>query len=173
MHNVELKLELRDPTLARTILRTLGATHVATMQQKDTYFRVPSGRLKKRECPDEPTEYIFYDRSNASRPRMSHFTIYTENEALTRFGITPLPVWVIVEKSRDLFLRGNVRVHIDHVTNLGDFLEFEALVSPEFHVAKCHEAIAELRAALAPVLGEPVSVSYSDLIAQEEENPTK
>lgn len=169
MHNVELKLELRDPDLARAILRRLGSTFVISLEQTDTYFRVPSGRLKKRESPDEPVEYISYDRANSSRPRMSHFTIYSEAEALARFGITPLPVWVVVKKKRDVHMLGNVRIHLDVVQGLGEFLEFEALVSPEFHVVKCHEAISELRRALNMALGEPLGVSYSDLLAAEAE----
>lgn len=169
MQNVEFKAELRDPALARTILRAaaIGATWIIQLAQTDTYYRVSSGRLKKRECPGEPTEYIFYDRADRTHPKLSHFKIYSETQALERFGTSPLPVWVVVRKTRDLYMLGNVRIHLDDVENLGKFIEFEALVSPQHNVARCHELIAELREALAPALGEAIATGYSDLLAQD------
>lgn len=169
MHNVEFKAELRDPTVARFLCRTRGATHIVTVGQTDTYFRIPQGRLKKREVPGEPTEYIFYDRADRSNPKLSHFTIYPEAAAIERFGATPLPVWIVVRKEREIFMTGNVRIHLDRVDHLGAFLEFEALVSRDHNVAACHHAIAELRSAFAHVLGEPIACSYSDLLAQDHE----
>lgn len=172
MHNVEFKCELRDPDLARAIILRHGATFIGTLEQTDTYFRIPSGRLKKREQPGEPTEFIFYDRENRTRPKLSHFRIYSEAEALERFGTSPLPVWIVVRKRRDLYLLGNVRLHVDQVDGLGFFLELEALVSTSTNVARCHASIAELREMLRPALGEAIAVGYSDLLAQDVESPT-
>lgn len=169
MHNVEFKAELRDFALGRSICLALGATYIITLVQSDTYYRVPSGRLKRRETTGEPVEYIFYDRADRSQPKLSHFTIYSEAQALERFGVTPLPVWVVVQKSRDLFMIGGVRIHLDRVDGLGDFLEFEALVSPSQNVAKCHETIAGLRKAFGPAIGEPIACSYSDMLAGADE----
>ena len=45
MHNVEFKSELRDYGLAQTICRALGATEALVLEQTDTYYKVPSGRL--------------------------------------------------------------------------------------------------------------------------------
>jgi len=171
MHNVEYKAELRDPVLARSICHAVGATHIITLEQTDTYFRVPHGRLKKREAPGEPTEYIFYDRANRSAPKLSHFSIYTETMAQERFGASPLPVWVVVKKTREVYLLGGVRIHLDAVEGLGRFLEFEALVSPSQNVAVCHAVVADLRQRFAPVLGEAISGGYSDMIAAEAGTP--
>jgi adenylate cyclase, class 2 len=167
VQNVEIKVELRDPALARQILITpsVGATWIMQLRQTDTYYKVPAGRLKKRESPGEPTEYIFYDRSDKPTARLSHFKIYSEAQAAERFGSTPLPVWAVVTKTRDLYMLGNVRIHLDEVEGLGAFLELEALVSPQHGVAACHEVVADLRAKLAPVLGETIACGYSDLIA--------
>ncbi len=104
MHNVEFKAELRDLPLARSVCKAIGATFILTLEQTDTYFRVAAGRLKKRECAGEPTEYIFYDRENRARPKLSHFTIYSEAQAVERFGAAPLPVWVVVRKVRELYM---------------------------------------------------------------------
>lgn len=167
MQNVEFKCELRDPELAASILRKLGATHIATLDQTDTYFRVTDGRLKRRESRGEPTEWIFYSRDNISRPKVSKFMIYTEEEARSRFGERPLPVWVVVSKKRQLWMLTGVRVHLDEVAGLGHFLEFEAMVSRRQNAAQRHQDIEALRVALGPTLGEPIACGYSDLIAAE------
>lgn len=169
MHNVEFKAELRDLPLARSICRSLRATRVGVLAQTDTYFRVMSGRLKRRETEGEETEWIFYDRANRTRPKLSHFTLYDEAHAQERFGSSPLPVWLTVRKNRELWLLGNVRIHLDEVEGLGTFLEFEAMVSRDHNLARCHEAIAGLRKAFGPALGEPIDCGYSDLLEQERE----
>jgi adenylate cyclase len=165
MRNIEYKAELRDPDLARAICKSLGAVHEARLQQTDTYFRVADGRLKRRDTVGEPSEYIFYSRTNRADPRVSHYVRYTESEARERFGATPLPVWVVVRKARDLYMLDHVRIHMDDVEKLGRFLELEAVVSSQNDVAVCREVVAYLRQQLAPALGEAISHSYSDLLA--------
>lgn len=172
MHNVEYKAELRDLALAKMICQSIGATFIGVLEQTDTYFQIPAGRLKKREQTGEPPEWIFYDRDNRTKPKLSHFNIYTEEEARERFGLAPLPVWIVVKKRRHLYLIGNVRIHLDEVEGLGAFLEFEAMVSTSNNVAKCHQALGDLREKLKPALGEAIAVSYSDMLAQDREQQT-
>jgi adenylate cyclase class 2 len=172
MTNVELKAELRDLPLARAICHAIKATPILTFTQTDTYFRVPHGRLKKRETQGEPCEYIFYDRPNRAGARVSQFTIYTEERAFERFGREPLPVWVVVRKKRELYMHGNVRIHLDQVEGLGMFLEFEALVSRDHDADQAHRAVAELRAKFHHAMGELIDCSYSDLLAREQEEPS-
>lgn len=172
MQNVEFKAELRDLPLARTVCRTKGASFIGELKQTDTYFRVPSGRLKKRETEGEPTEYVFYERPNRSAAKISNFVIYSEQRALERFGVAPLPIWVVVRKVRELWLIANARIHLDRVEGLGTFLEFEALVSRDCSVEAARECVQELREAFGPCLGEAIDCSYSDLLAREQEAPT-
>ncbi len=176
MQNLEYKAELRDPDVARAALRRLGAAPVGTVRQVDTYFRIHSGRLKKRETTfdgaDEPVEIIHYERHDRAQPKLSKFSIYTEEQAAERFGTLPLPIWVRVAKTREIFMKGGVRIHLDEVDDLGRFIEFEALVTKTQNVARCHEVLAELRTALGPTMGEPISVSYSDLIADRQQTDT-
>lgn len=167
MHNLEFKAELRDPDLARSICRAIGAIHAASFEQTDTYYRLAAGRFKKRQVPGEPTEFIFYDRPDRSGPKLSHFTIYSESEALARFGAQPLPESATIHKHREVYIRGQVRIHLDTVTTLGRFIEFEALVSPDHPIPACQKAITELRASFAPVMGEPIAGGYVDLIEEE------
>jgi adenylate cyclase class IV len=164
MQNVEFKAELKDLPLARSICVALGAAPVATLEQTDSYYRCAQGRLKKREVPGEPTEWIAYERPDVTQPRLSRFTIFTETDARARFQPHTLEPWVVVRKTRELLMYGTTRIHLDIVRDLGTFIEFEALVSSRQPAARGHEVVAELRRALAPALGESIAVGYSDLL---------
>lgn len=164
MQNIEFKCELRDPAAARAQCRVLGASLVAQVRQTDTYFRVADGRLKRREVPGEPIEWIFYERPDRITPKMSHFLIYSEEQARARWGYISLREWLKVRKQREIWYLDNVRIHLDHVEDLGHYLEFEALVTRRHHINRCHEQIAHLRRAFQPVLGEVIAQSYSDLL---------
>ncbi len=171
MQNVEYKAELRDVGLARGVCERLGATRVGVLRQVDTYYRVADGRLKRRETGDasgRSVEYIFYHRPNRVRPALSHFTIYDERGARERWGQRELPVWVTVRKTRELWQYKNVRIHLDDVERLGRFLELEAQVGPGCHVGQAHMLVNGLRARFGPSLGEPISQSYSDMVARED-----
>ncbi len=165
MQNIEFKAELRDIDLARTLLRKIHATQIGTLEQTDTYYRLTDGRLKKRETKGLPTEVIFYHRENQAKARVSRFTIYSESQARQHFGAEELPVWVRVVKVREVFMHSGVRIHLDRVEGLGTFIEFEALVTPQAPQEACHQAVALLRQALVPVMGEILSHSYCDMIA--------
>lgn len=167
MHNVEFKSELRDLPIAREVCRSLGATHIGTFTQVDTYFRIPAGRLKLRETQGEAPEYIFYERRNQAGPKLSHFTIYSQAQAEERFGREPLPTWLVVRKKRELYMLASTRIHLDSVEGLGTFLELESLISRDNSTEAAHATIADLRRAFGPVLGEPIDCGYSDLLAQD------
>ncbi|MBC7835382.1 MAG: class IV adenylate cyclase [Phycisphaerales bacterium] len=177
MHNIEFKAELRDLALARQIAISIGAKYTDTVEQTDTYYRLADGRLKRREArrasaekgvaQEVDIEVIHYHRVNTAAIRPSRFNVYTAEQASERFGATPGPVWVVVTKLREVYLYEGVRVHLDQVLNLGTFIEFEAPVRPEQAVSTCREIVQRLRDAFRPAMGEPISTSYSDLLAEE------
>jgi len=169
MRNVEYKAELRDPTMARGVCAKVGAAYIITLDQVDTYFRVPSGRLKKREAAGEPTEWIFYERPDTAGARTSGFTIYTEEAAMERYGQAPLPVSAVVKKRRELYMLDGVRIHLDRVEGLGWFFELEALVTPRQKEREARDAVTRLIEKFRPALGEPVSAGYSDLATEADE----
>jgi homotetrameric cytidine deaminase len=55
-----------------------------------------------------------------------------------------------------------VRIHIDEVQGVGSFVELEGVAAADSDLAREHELVARLREELA--LGEPVAVSYCDLL---------
>jgi adenylate cyclase class 2 len=173
VQNVEFKAELRDPGLARSICRALGAHQVADFEQVDTYFRLPDARLKKRETTGEPAEWILYDRPNQVGSKLSTFHIYSEDEAAERFGEMQRRPWVVVRKHRELWMHDHVRIHLDEVDGLGAFIEFEALICARQKKEDAEGAVMNLRKQLAPAIGEPVAVGYSDLLGSVQESESE
>tara|TARA_R110002073_G_scaffold239285_1_gene400703 strand:- start:235136 stop:235693 length:558 start_codon:yes stop_codon:yes gene_type:complete len=174
MKNFELKAELRDPNLARLICQKIGASKVIKLRQTDVYYNVARGRLKKRTSvavdravgSPEPIEYIFYERENRTDAKVSEYHIYTHIQVQERFGQAPLPVWLEVEKNRELYLYNSVRIHIDDVIDLGWYFEFEILVDKDTDMEQAKELATQLKSTFLPALGEPIATSYSDLLAQ-------
>jgi adenylate cyclase, class 2 len=174
MKNLEWKAELRDPNLARLICKKIGASRIGKIRQTDTYYNVSRGRLKKREATavergigsPEPIEYIFYERPNEVSPKVSDYTIYTHDEVIQRFGQAPLPVWLTVTKVRELYLLDSIRIHIDDVHDLGWHFEFEILTNTPQDEEDAPARAEEIRSTFLPALGEPLRVSYSDLLEQ-------
>lgn len=167
MQNVDFKAELRDPELARLVIPKLGGQLVATLNQSDTYFKVPDGRLKVRESDGEPTEWILYHRQDRPRPTISHFTIFSPEMIRERYGTRDLHPWVTVKKQRTIYMLEQAHIHLDNVEGLGWFIEVDALVTPRQHVGRCHELIGKLRDKLGPALGGAIATSYADMIALE------
>lgn len=174
MKNLEWKAELRDPNLARIICKKIGASPIGKIRQTDTYYNVARGRLKKREAiavergigSPEPIEYIFYERPNEVSPKVSDYTIYTHDEVIQRFGQAPLPVWLTVTKVRELYLINSTRIHIDDVHDLGWHFEFEILMNSKNDIQSAPHRAEQLRSTFIPAMGEPIGMSYADLMAQ-------
>ncbi len=187
--NVEFKAELREPSVARTVLRSLGFERVGVLKQTDTYYRVITGRLKRRETswahddpgaepvPHDPNEgdaragaeveYIRYHRPDQAGSRVSRYERLTEDQYRERFGSTELAEIAVVRKTRELWVRGPVRAHIDTVAGLGRFLEIEVAARRGKEALASEEAEA-CRAALAPALGELIGTGYLNLIAADD-----
>lgn len=164
MRNVELKCRLLDPERAAELCRESGARHVATLEQRDTYYETPAGRLKRRECRGRETEWIAYSRGDSSSARASDYELFDAREAARRYDLAGLRSWAVVSKRRELWLAGEVRIHLDRVDGLGNFLEFEALVNERQNEPDAGRALEALHKTMEPVLGAPCPRSYSDMI---------
>ena len=72
--NIELKARDPDPDRSLRAALALGATDKGWLNQIDTYFRVPSGRLKLREESPE-AHLIAYERGDQAVARESRYRI--------------------------------------------------------------------------------------------------
>lgn len=129
MPNIEIKARYADLAKGRRIAESLNAKRVGRDHQVDTYFRTREGRLKLRESSLSGAQLIPYRRADAAGPKLSEYAVLPiQDPALIKpLLVSLLGVGAIVEKDREIFLIDNVRVHLDSVFGLGNFLEFEAV----------------------------------------------
>src|SRR5437773_1578294 len=128
--NIEIKARCKDLNAARARAESLGAKFAGTLDQVDTYFHVPNGRLKVRQIYNEHTELIFYSRENITEPRPCDYHVITITEwdkSVIAVLSKAMGVRGIVRKRRELLLWHNVRIHLDEVEKLGTFIELEAV----------------------------------------------
>ncbi len=166
--NIEFKARCADLDRARAALADEGATGPDVDRQVDTYFRVPNGRLKLREGTVERA-LIHYDRPNTPDPKRSDVTLYPTGanaSALKAALAAALGVRVVVDKRREIYFVGNVKVHLDRVAGLGTFVEVEAIADDTHPTEAVLRAQCErLLDALGVAPDDLVAVSYSDLLA--------
>lgn len=145
-----------------------GARFVATLDQRDTYFNVPAGRLKLRETAGKKTELIFYRRNESSSAGMesNYDILQVEDSSLREFLGGSLGIRVVVEKKRLLLMLRNARIHLDEVVGLGKFLEFEVVSSDDTEVAGKNDAalLERLKGYASPFVVREINESYSDLL---------
>jgi homotetrameric cytidine deaminase len=148
--NVELKAH--DPAPAQTLRAALaldGVDDRGVLHQRDTYFRVPEGRLKLRR-EGERAQLISYARADAPGARESAYRLVDvpDPDALQAALESTAGISVDVVKQRRLLLWSGVRIHLDTVEGLGSFVELEAVAAPESDLTEEHAKVAYLRAAL-------------------------
>src|SRR3954469_12785386 len=164
MRNVELKS--RDPDPARTLelALALGASDEGEIVQRDTYFDGSRARVKLREQTPGDDELIAYRRPDDDGARVSEYLrVAVPGAAALREALdSAYGTRVVVAKRRRLLLWENVRIHLDEVEGLGSYVELEAVVPEGGDLEPEHAKVARLREELG--LGEPVAVSYSDLL---------
>jgi homotetrameric cytidine deaminase len=173
--NVELKA--RDPEPRRTLQAALeaGAQDQGALHQRDTYFAAREGRLKLREERPEGeggashAQLIAYARADEAAARTSayHLVDVPDPAALTAALDAALGVSVVVEKTRRLLLADGVRIHLDRVEGLGDWVELEAVAPADSDLSAEHAKVAELRAALGMTDDRVVATGYAALLLEQ------
>ena len=145
---------------------SLGAENQGVLVHRDTYFNVAQGRLKLREEKDGAAQLIAYERADLASQRTSHYRLIDigEPEELKAALATALGVRVVVAKERRLFLwEGNVRIHLDAVEGLGDFIEFEAVASEDSDLKVEEAQVKRLRKVFEINDADVIANSYCDL----------
>jgi adenylate cyclase, class 2 len=162
--NFEFKARLRDESRVRAALKRMRARYIGTDHQVDTYFHVPSGRLKVREGKIE-NALIFYQRSNAAEPRRSsiELMLLPRRNPLRLILSEAMKPRVVVDKRREIYFVGNVKIHLDRVRRLGKFVEVEAITrTGRLSRARTQARRFQKLFGIAP--SDIVAQSYSDLV---------
>jgi adenylate cyclase class IV len=166
LRNIELKARLRDRAAALAVCDALQARPQGDIRQIDTYFRVPGGRFKLREAQPGRCELVYYRRADVDGPKGCDYTLEPVQPSIKGMLAGALGVIAVVDKVRTLFLWDNVRIHLDRVQGLGDFIEFEAVLGPEHDDADGQRKLVHLGAAFALEAGDMVACSYLELTLQ-------
>jgi predicted adenylyl cyclase CyaB len=163
--NVEIKARVTDLDAVRCKVLALASRPPEIIDQTDTFFVVPRGRLKVRAFRDGTGELIFYERADVSSARESIYTRVPccDASALVDILRKVLPVRGAVIKRRELFLVGQTRIHLDDVPGLGCFVELEVVMTGEESAASGRQAAETIAAALGIADAPLVGPAYIDL----------
>jgi predicted adenylyl cyclase CyaB len=178
MRNIEIKARLRDPGGAEVVARRLGGPEPhLRVEQVDTYFVVPAGRLKLREITGtiERAELIFYHRADQAGPKRSEYDVVpvTNARELKAMLAAALGIRTVVRKQRTVYLYKNVRIHLDAVEGLGSFLEFEAVMPDGAPDREGEDLLRSLMSEFAIAPGDLLESSYSDLVEGQKSSSAK
>ncbi len=128
MTNIEIKARSERSGEIREILKSHHAEFIGVDHQKDTYFKVNHGRLKLREGNIE-NHLIYYERENISGPKQASIILFRSDpsSSLKKILERSLGILVVVNKIREIYFIANIKFHIDHLEDLGEFIEIEAI----------------------------------------------
>jgi adenylate cyclase class 2 len=164
--NVELKATDPDPDRSLAVCLELGADDHGVLVQRDTYFRVPDGRLKLREETPGGAALIQYHRADAAHARESRYRVVpvADADGMRDALDAALGTLAVVDKERRLLLWQGVRIHLDRVAGLGSFLELEGVAPEGSDLGPERERVARLSEALGLDDRRILADSYSDQI---------
>ena len=164
--NIEFKASTNKLAALETLLQQQNPVFIGEDHQIDTYFNVPTGRLKLREGNIE-NALIHYERENTAGAKSSHVLLYQHqpDKTLKEILIKTLGIKAVVDKKRKIYFINNVKFHFDTVDGLGTFVEVEAIdkdgnIGKEKLQAQCDEYAALFNIDAADFC----ALSYSDMI---------
>ena len=166
MRNIELKARLTDVVAARKLARAIATRQLEMQHQVDTYFHCRRGRLKIRQIDGLSAHLVWYARPDEPGPKASDYVLVpiSNPETLKAALTAALGLRCVVEKQREIFLCGNVRIHLDEVTGLGSFLEFEAVLGPDVDEAAGRSQLDDLAEKFSVDRLDLLAGSYGDMI---------
>jgi adenylate cyclase class IV len=162
--SIELKARCADLSHVRSILQSRRAAFKGLDHQRDTYFCVPSGRLKLREGNIE-NALIYYKRTDQKNSKRCASFLYRGpgGPALKKILAAALGVLAVVDKKREIYFIRHAKFHIDKVQRLGSFVEIEVF-GPAGTLAekKLREQCGFFQELLGIEAKDLVADSYSD-----------
>lgn len=169
--NIEIKARVKDPVRFRRAAQGLS-NHPETLRQEDTFFASPRGRLKLRCLRDGTGELIYYDRPDEKGPKPSQYWISKtpDPDGLHATLSNALGVIGTVRKTRELFLAGQTRIHLDDVEGLGLYAELEVVLQADQTVEEGTAIAEHLMQQLGIQPADLVDGAYIDLLHAKTEN---
>lgn len=166
--NIEIKAILTDRKRVETAAARLCDSGPELIQQEDYFFHCDGARLKLRILGPDRGELIRYERANTQESRCSRYLIARTPDPMLLLDIltNTLGRTGVVRKMRTLYLIGQTRVHLDQVSDLGDFLELEVVLRPGQSESEGKAIADSLLADFQIDKKELVGEAYIDLLAR-------
>jgi predicted adenylyl cyclase CyaB len=166
--NIEIKARIAGVAALQPLAARLADTGPTIIEQDDTFFACPHGRLKLRDQFAAGAELIFYQRADESGPKESFYlrVPVPDPNALRELLLLAHGQTGRVRKRRMLFLVGRTRIHLDMVEGLGEFLELEVVLR---NGESAEEGIVEAGRIMAQLHVTPqqlIQGAYVDLLAK-------
>jgi len=136
------------------------------LYQSDTFYRVPSGRLKLREFGDGAAELIAYDRPDRAGPKHSSYILSpcADPKSLSEMLARSIGIRGVVKKHRQVIHVGQTRVHLDVVLDLGNFLELEVVLRENQPLEEGEAIALELMRVFGVTTDSLIDGAYIDLL---------
>jgi adenylate cyclase len=173
--NVEIKARLDSIDAIESRVAALASSGPERIEQDDTFFPCPNGRLKLRAFSAGRGELIFYARPDQPGPKESFYILSpTASPDTLRAALAAAHGEAgRVRKVRTLYLVGRTRVHLDRVEGLGEFLELEVVLadgeSVAAGVAEAHGLLDQLGVGAGALL----EGAYVDLLRAAQTTPAR
>ncbi len=180
MYEVELKCRADHESL-RKKLDEVGADHVDSRTQNDTYYNAPHRnfadtdealRIRYEQPADgKAVTKLTYKGplvEQESKTREEHETVVEDDQALTGIlsglGFEPA---VRVEKNREFYTLDGYTITLDSVTDLGEFVEIEQ-EADEAEIEPVRERAVDILSSLGLDPSEQIRTSYLGLLLADE-----
>jgi len=165
--NVEIKARIRDGSAMIALVENIADSGPEQLDQDDTFFNCPDGRLKLRELTPCRGQLILYHRPDVSGPKTSTYVIAetAEPSKMRQILATVLGEAGRVKKSRMLYMAGKTRIHIDNIEGLGSFLELEVVLDDSDSVEYGQNIAEKLLCRLGVQPADLIKDAYVDMLS--------
>ena len=128
--NIEIKARVRDWESLKKKAEEICGSPAEVLKQEDTFFEVKQCRLKLRVFSGDKGELIYYRKEDIPGPKRSDYQIVPlKHPAKVKVMLSQaLGIRGTVIKSRTVYKKENVRIHLDEVEGLGRFVEIEVVL---------------------------------------------
>ena len=166
--NVEIKARVDNIRGLRRRADALSDVPVEVLDQRDTFYIVPRGRLKLRVLGPDACQLIYYERPDTVAAKASEYAFVRSNDPGTfeRILAAALPIRRVVAKTRFLYLVGQTRVHVDEVEGLGAFMELEVVLEDDQSIDEGRCIAEQLMVDLGLGDAERIAGAYVDLLEE-------
>jgi predicted adenylyl cyclase CyaB len=164
--NIEIKARIHDFKGLQQKAEQLSDTPCQVIQQEDTFFNCPNGRIKLRELGPQRGQLVYYLRQDVIGPKHSEYKIFETSDpaGLKLILAEAYGVRGVVSKVRYLYMIGQTRIHLDDVKGLGTFIELEVVLQAEQTNAEGQAITENLMHRLGIQEMDLIDTAYMDLM---------